>query len=148
MTANRFKDLVARGLNDFNSHTFNIILMDRDFTFNRVSHEVYADVSGFELPTLGGYTAGGQVLTGVMLTQNDTLNALIVSWDNASWIASADLEAGGAIIYNDSIASPIIDPILGFIDFGGALLTLNGGTKTIANLAFVIRARDSHPLAV
>lgn len=140
MTANRFKDLVARGLNDFNSHTFNIILMDRDFTFNRVSHEVYADVSAFELPTLGGYTAGGLTLAGVTLTQNDVLNALIVSWNNAVWTATADLEAGGAIIYNDSIAAPIVDPVVGFIDFGGALLTLAGGTKTLANLAFVIRA--------
>lgn len=142
LTANRFKTLVAYGLNDFSTHTYKICLMDRDYVFNRVTHETYADISAFELPTLYGYTVGGQTLAGVVLTQNDVLNALIVSWTNAAWTAAAgDLEAGGAIVYNDSIAAPIADPVVGFIDFGAALRTLDGGVFTLTNITFAFRAK-------
>jgi len=140
LTANRAKDLIARGLIDFANDNFFLALMDRDYVFNRVAHEVYLDIQPFELPTLNGYTQGGLGLTLDALTQNDTLNALIVTWQNAVWTATGVLESAGAILYDGSVAAPIADPVLGYIDFNGTLTTLAGGTKTIANIFFAFRA--------
>lgn len=133
--ANNWKELSAYGTHNFNTDDFRIILMEPGFGFNRASHEEYADVSGFELPTAGGYTAGGVLLAGVAIVNDAVLNAAIITWNNATWVATADLQACGAIIFDDTIAAPDVDPIVGFIDFGGTLTTYTGGTFTIANIA-------------
>lgn len=135
-TANNFKELLAYGIVDFNADAFRIILMEPGFAFSRAAHEIYADVSVFELPTAYGYTIGGQLLAGVAIVNDAVLAATTISWSNASWIiAGGDLQASGAIIYDDTVAVPDIDPLIGFIDFGGTLTTYNGGTHTIANVA-------------
>jgi len=134
--ANNWKETSAYGTHNFSSDAFKIILMEPGFSFSRSAHEVYADVSAFELPTAYGYTAGGQALAGVAITNDAVLAAAIISWNNASWvIAGGDLQTDGAIIFDDTIAAPDIDPIVGFIDFGGTLTTYNGGTFTVANIA-------------
>ena len=127
--ANNWKETSVYGTHNFNADAFKIILMEPGFGFDRANHEIYADVSGFELPTLYGYTAGGQALAGVPNSNDAVLAAAIVAWNNVSWVvAGGDLQASGAIIYDDTIAAPDIDPIVGFIDFGGTLTTYNGGT--------------------
>lgn len=144
LTANNFKGVLARAECDFSSDTFKIALMDKDYVFNRVTHEKYADVSAYELPSLYGYTAGGQTLANIVLTQDDTLNAFIMSWDNAVWTATGgDLESCGAIIYDDTITTPDADPVLGFIDFGANLVALDGGAFTITNITFAIKAYEA-----
>ena len=110
--------------------------MEPGFAFSRSAHELYADVSAFELPTAYGYTAGGSNLAGVAIVNDAVLAAAVISWNNISWVVTGgDLQASGAIIFDDTIAAPDIDPIVGFIDFGGTLTTYNGGTFTIANIA-------------
>ncbi len=134
--ANNWKETSVYGTNNFNTDAFKIILMEPGFAFDRANHEVYADVSAFELPTAYGYTAGGQALAGIAITNDAVLAAAIATWNNAAWVvAGGDLQASGAIIFDDTIAAPDIDPIVGFIDFGGTLTTYNGGTFTIANIA-------------
>lgn len=134
--ANNWKETSVYGTHNFNTDAFKIILMEPGFSFDRANHEIYADVSAFELPTAFGYTAGGQALAGVSIVNDAVLAAAIVSWNNASWvIAGGDLQTCGAIIFDDTIAAPDIDPIVGFIDFGGTLTTYNGGTHTIVNVA-------------
>lgn len=134
--ANNWKETSVYGTNNFSSDSFPIILMEPGFAFSRSAHEIYADVSAFELPTVYGYTAGGIVLAGVTITNDAVLAATIVSWNNAVWtVTGGDLQSSGAIIFDDTIAAPDIDPIVGFIDFGGTLTTYNGGAFTIANIA-------------
>jgi hypothetical protein len=49
------------------------------------------------------------------------------------------LQAAAAIIYDDTVAAPGVDPIIGCIDFGSSIITYNGGVFTIANPTVVIR---------
>lgn len=135
--ANYWKWLSAYGYQDFNSDAFKIILMDVGFAFSRATHEKYADVSASELPTAYGYTAGGAALAGIAIVNDAVTASTIITWNNASWpIAGGDLQTDGAIIYDDTIAAPSADPIVGYIDFGGTLTTYNGGTMTVANITF------------
>lgn len=72
-------------------------------------------------------------MSGVSITQNDTDARADIKWNNITWTASGG-DVGpiaGVIIYDDSISG---DPILGYINFGGAYTVADGGTATIANV--------------
>jgi hypothetical protein len=128
--ANNFLEQLLKKEIDFDADDFKIILMASGFVFNRVTHAEYADVSGSELATAYGYTAGGLSLSGVAVSQDDTANAGVVTWGNASWtISGGNITASGAIIYDDTHAS---DHIVGYIDFGGDQTCLDGGVASVA----------------
>ena len=128
--ANKVKYELAIGAIDFSSDTFKIILMQSGFTFDKDSHHYYTDVSGNELGTGNGYTAGGATLAGVSVTEDDVDDRCEVTWSNASWVASGGNigPACGAIIYDDTHASKCI---IGFLDFGADYTQPDGGTATI-----------------
>ena len=135
-TANNYKELLAHKIIDFSSDVFKIMLMQPGFTFNRAAHEVYADVSASELITDLGYTVGGATLAGISITNDPVLAATVMSWNDVTWtVSGGNLQASGAIIYDQTVAVPDNRPLIGFIDFGGTLTTYNGGTHTIANVA-------------
>lgn len=87
-----------------------------------------ADVAGTQLSTANGYTAGGQLLTGVAVNLVTTNDANFDA-DNVSWTASGgSIAAAYGILYNDSDAS---DPLVAFIDFEG---TQTAGDGTAFNV--------------
>lgn len=128
--SNKIKYLLATAAIDFSSDTFKIILMASGFTFDKDNDEFYADVSGDELGTGNGYTAGGATLAGVAVTEDDVDDRCEIVWSNASWVASGGNigPACGAIIYDDTHASKAV---VGFIDFGADYTQPDGGTATI-----------------
>ena len=131
--ANNFRVLIAQGAVDFDADTFKAIAMVEGFVFNPATHDLYADVSASEQTTGCGYTAGGVTLTGVSIAQNDTDARADITWNNITWTASGG-DVGplaGIIIYDDTITN---DPIVGYIDFGGAYTVADGGTATVANV--------------
>ena len=135
--SNKIKYLLAIGAIDFSTDTFKMILMATGFVFNKDTHEGYADVLGSELPTGNGYTVGGKPLTGVAVVENDTDDRADITYNNVTWTASGGPigPSPGAIIFDDTVTTPIADPILGYIDFGGDQTQADGGVATIANLA-------------
>lgn len=138
--ANNFRVLLANKGVNFTSDVFKIILMADGFVFNKATHDKYADVSASELSTGNGYTAGGETLTGVSVTQDDVNNVCLITWNNISWTAtSGDIgPACGAIIYDDTVTTPDADPIVGFIDFSGTYTEPDGGIAVIANIKIKI----------
>lgn len=136
LPSNEFKDLILRKVIDFANDTFKGILMEAGFAFDRANHDVYADISAQELPTLSGYTVGGITLSGVTITRNDTTNLVTVTWNNASWTASGgDIIAQGLLIFDDTVSSPVVDPVVGFIDFGSPLTAYDTGNLVVTNVA-------------
>lgn len=139
VASNKCKELLTKKVIDFANDAFKMILMQPGFAFSRANHNVYADVIASEHAAGSGYTAGGEAMAGVTITKNDTLNQAIVTWNNVSWLAAGgDFAACGAIIYDDTVAAPVVDPVIGFIDFGEVITTYDGGTMTVANPTFVV----------
>lgn len=133
--SNKIKYLLATKVIDFANDVFKIALMQSGFTFNKDTHHGYADISGNELATANGYTAGGNTLAGVSLTEDDTDDRTEVTWNNTTWNAAGGSigPSPGAIIYDDTAAD---DPIVGYIDFGGDQTQADGGTATISSIEF------------
>lgn len=132
--SNKFRELLMKKIADLSLDTIKIILMKKGYVFSPGTHFVYADVSAQELGTANGYTVGGQALANPVFTLDNTAMTCKVKWNNVSWlVAGGNLECDGAIIFDDSIAAPIVDPIVGYINFDGTILTYDGGTMTVAN---------------
>lgn len=129
--SNKFRYLLFKGDVTPLSDTFKIILMDSTFVWTP-TFNYYADVSAHELPTAYGYTAGGQALAGVSLTEDDTNHKAYLTWSNASWTASGgSIAALGAIIFDDTLAS---DPLVAWIDFATVQTATDGTDAVVANL--------------
>ena len=133
--SNKLKYALATKQIDFGNDTFKIILMADGFVFNKDTHHGYADVAGSELANGNGYNTGGNVLGGVVVTENDIDDRTDIAWNNTQWTAAGGPigPSPGAIIYDDMPAAPQADPIVGYIDFGGNQTQADGGVATIAN---------------
>lgn len=133
--SNKIKYLLATKVISFSADVFKIILMGSGFVYNKDTHEVYADVTGSELATGNGYTAGGVTLAGVSVVEDDTDDRTEITWNNATWTASGGSigPSRGAIIYDDTTTTPV-DAIVGFIDFGSDYTQASGGVATISNI--------------
>ena len=95
---------------DLDSDTLKIMLVTSAYTPDFGTHDFKADVTNEVVGT--GYTAGGETLTSLSLTQSAgviTFDAADVTW------TSSTITARGAVIYDDTIAS---DPLICYIDFG------------------------------
>lgn len=138
--SNKLKYLLALGVIDFSADTFKIILMQSGFVFDKDNHEAYADVSASELPTLNGYTQDDYVLASVTVTEDDVNDRTEVAWANAQWTASGGPigPSPGAIIYDDTVAAPTANPIIGYIDFGGNQTQADGGVATLSDIKVYI----------
>lgn len=131
--SNHIKYLLATGAIDFANDTFQIILMESGFVFNKDTHEEYADVLGQELANGNGYTTGGETLAGVAVTEDDADDRCEVTWNSVQWTAGGGPigPTPGAIIYDDTVAN---DPIVGYIDFGAEYTQADGGIATLNNI--------------
>ena len=137
--SNHIYYLLATKSIDFSADVFKIRLMATGFTFNKDTHELWANASASEHATGNGYTTGGNTLAGVAIAENDTDDRVEIFWNDTYWIASgADLgPTPGAIIIDDTVAN---DPIVGYINFGGEQTLPDGGKGTITNPGVYIGA--------
>lgn len=98
-----FREYVADGTIDLDTHTFKVMLVASGYTPSASSHSVKADITN-ELATANGYTAGGATLASVTWTRSGGT----VTWDAAdtAWTASGgSITARYAVIYDDTAAS-------------------------------------------
>jgi hypothetical protein len=138
--ANKARFELSNGRIDFATDTFKIILMASGFIFDPDTHHGYADVSASELAAGNGYTTGGNTLSGVSVTEDDTADRTKVTWANTTWTATGgDIgPTPGAIIYDDTATAPQADTLIGYIDFGTEATQFDGGVATIANITVLV----------
>ena len=138
ITSNEYKYRLAIKKIDFENDSFKIILMATGFVFDAAAHSLYSDVSSYELAEGNGYIRNDKILTGVVVTKNDTDKRADITWDNPAWTAvgGAIGPTPGAIIFDDSEAD---DVIIGYIDFVTEQTQVSGGIFTVGNPEVRIR---------
>lgn len=135
--SNHFKQQLNKGEVDFDTDVFKIILMNDTFSFDKDTHATYATVSGSELPTEGGYTQKNATLSGVSVTEDDTEDKSIVTWDNVIWTATASgIGPTGAYVVLDDTTSD--DTVCWCVDFGTDYTLEEDSSLEIQNIKFSV----------
>lgn len=115
---------LVQGSLDLDTHVLKVALLNNTPTFD-LAHDEFADVSANEVAASGGYIAGGKALTtpAVSIISGNTVK---LDFDDVTW-GSSTITAYKAVIYDDTASG---DPLIAFIDFGGAQ-TSTAGTFTL-----------------
>ena len=115
--SNRALFLALTGELDVEAHTIKVALMTSSYTVNKDTNTFVNtnEVSGT------GYTAGGVVLGGSTVTQDDVNDEAAWDANDAEWIAST-ITARYAVLYNVTKANQIIC----VFDFGTDQVSSNG----------------------
>jgi hypothetical protein len=77
-----------------------------------------------ECPSTGNYTAGGNTLTGQVITLSGT--TAYIDFADSTWAAST-ISAAGALIYNSTSANKAVC----VLDFGGTFTSTNGAFTVV-----------------
>jgi hypothetical protein len=121
-----FSEHLAEKIHDLNADTLRVLLTND--APSAAADAVRADLTS-ELSTANGYTAGGADTQNSTSRSGGTTSILGV---DVVWTAS-----GGSIgpfryvvLYNDTPASGVIDPLIGYWDVGSNLTITTGNTFT------------------
>lgn len=122
-----FSEQLARGVHDFDAHTFKVALTNTLPVNTQVSLDT---VTNHPAPTnTNGYTAGGTATT---ISISETGGTTTVSGTQVVFTATA----GGigpfqyAILYNDSATSPV-DALIAFTNYGSSISLADTETLTV-----------------
>ena len=99
-------------LNALSGHTIKAAILANTYTPD-VDHNTWADVSANEISS-AGYTAGGQTLANLAVTQDDTGDKAVLDCDDLTWSGVTLTDARYLVIYDTSNA----DNIIAVYDFG------------------------------
>ena len=121
---NDFTEQFARGVHDFDAHTFKVALTN---TAPTAANTVLADIT--QIAGTNGYTTGGTATT---ITLSETTGTTTVQGTQVVFTAS-----GGAmgtfryyVLYNDTATSPA-DALIAWFDHGAAVTLADTETFTI-----------------
>jgi hypothetical protein len=100
---NSFKEQLPLGVHDFSTDVLKIALYTADAELGPITpaYTTVEEVVGT------GYTATGQILTGVTVALSESLGIAYISFNNPTWPA-ATFTTRGALIYNSSKANKSI----------------------------------------
>lgn len=111
---NNYFEELGKGNIDYTSDTFKLMLMTDSYTPDIDTEAFRSDLSGEASGT--GYTAGGQEVSSVTLTQDNTNNRAVLDFANEvfSTVTLGDVDA--AILYKDT-GNAATDALICYIDF-------------------------------
>jgi hypothetical protein len=121
---NDFSEQFARGVHDFDAHTFKVALTN---TAPTAANTILTDIT--QITAANGYTAGGTATT---ITLSETTGTTTVQGTQVVFTA-----AGGSmgpfryyVLYNDTATSPL-DALISWFDHGSAVTLADTETFTI-----------------
>lgn len=121
---NDFSEQFARGVHDFDAHTFKVVLTN---SAPIASNTILADIT--QISGTNGYTTGGTATT---ITLSETTGTTTVQGTQVVFTA-----AGGSMgpfryyaLYNDTATSPL-DALIAWFDHGSAVTLADTETFTI-----------------
>lgn len=121
---NNFKEQLLLGNIALASDTIYVTLHGAGYSPDVEADVDWQDVSGTEIPAYGGYSAGGQGITG-SVTQNLTTG----SWDGVDVTWSSLNLSGTAPDYGIMWDDTATDALIGYIELG--VTVTNGGDYTL-----------------
>ena len=110
---NSFKNAIMGGGINLSADTVKVALVSA-YTPDIDNDTTYADITG-EVIGSTGYTTGGETLTNLSLTQDNTDNEGVWDADDVTWTTST-ITASAAVIYDTTYSNQLIC----FIDFGSS----------------------------
>ncbi len=108
--------------------TYKLMLLDDNHTPNIDDEEFIDDVSANEVSGTG-YTAGGEVVSNIAATVDDTNDRAYLDGDNVVW-SNATITYRYAYLYEDT-GTPSTSTIVGYYD-PGSNQSSTAGTLTVA----------------
>ena len=109
---------------DWDTDTIKVALCTSTYTPAQDTHDYFNDITN-ELPTAGGYTAGGATLASKTVNYTAGTNTQAFDAADVQWAAST-LTARYAIIYVDTAGAASTDPLIGYVDFGADVVSSGG----------------------
>lgn len=127
-----FREYLGDGTIDLDTHAFKVGLVTNAYTPNVSTHSAWSDASASEVSN-AGYTATGYTITATWIRSGASV---VFDSDDPNWTASgADLIAKYAILYDDTVTTPVIDALVAYVD-----LDTGNGTG--------VTATDGNPLTI
>lgn len=125
---NNFFEQLGKGNIDLDGNTIKAMLVTTAYTPNKDTHANRSDIdaiSGGEASG-SGYTAGGQTVDNVTITQDDTNDRANVDFDNETFSAITVSDVIGYVLYK-STGAAATDILICYIEFTeGAQSTVAG----------------------
>lgn len=113
---NDFFEQEALGNFDFSADDIYVLMTTSSYTPDRDAHTSRADITNEVSGT--GYTAGGQALASVTVTQDNTGDQLVIDAADTVWSNSTITNARIAVLYQNNGGASSGDRLIGWIDFG------------------------------
>ena len=111
---NNYYEELGKGNIDYTTNTFKLMLMTTSYTPNVDTEAFRADISGEASGT--NYTAGGQAVDNVTLTQDNTNDRAVVDFDAEVFSNVTLSNVDAAILYKDT-GNSATDVLICYIDF-------------------------------
>jgi hypothetical protein len=112
----------ARALIDFDTDTFQCLLVTATYAPNKDTHTKRSDITNEVVGA--GYSAGGTAAT-VTVTKDTANDRIDISLGAVSWPAST-ITARGAVYYKSRGGAASADELVAYIDFGADIISTNG----------------------
>lgn len=116
----------TRGVVDFDTDTFKVMLVTSTYTPNKKTHAKRSDVTNEVVGT--GYTSGGTAST-VTVTNVTASDNTTVAFGSVNWPTST-ITARAAVIYKSRGGVSSADELVAYVDFG-ADITSTADTFTV-----------------
>jgi hypothetical protein len=126
---NNYFEELGKGNIKFGTDTFYAMLVTTSYTPDKDSHAFRSDISGEA--SGAGYIAGGQALSNVTITQDNTNDRANIDFDNETFSAITVSDVNAYVVYK-STGNAATDILICYIEFDeGAQSTVAGDFTVI-----------------